>query len=93
VVLKFLAPYLVRDEQAQLRFLNEARVTSALDHPNICNIYEMDKTADGRFFMAMAYHEGETLKKRMRGVPLAVKTTRDESGSSHRYLVARRGDV
>jgi len=74
VVLKFLAPYLTRDEQAKLRFFNEARTISALDHPNICNIHEIDRTADGRLYMVMAYYEGETLKKKMTGEPLALTT-------------------
>jgi len=65
VVLKFLAPYLTRDEQAKMRFINEAKTASALDHTNICTIHEIDETDDGRLFIAMAYYEGETLKEKI----------------------------
>ncbi len=65
VVLKFLAPYLTRDPQAIERFINEAKTASALDHPNICTIYEIGETEDGQLFIAMAYYEGETLKERL----------------------------
>jgi serine/threonine-protein kinase len=65
VVLKFLAPYLTRDSQAIERFINEAKTASALDHPNICTIYEIGESEDGQLFIAMAYYEGETLKERL----------------------------
>jgi serine/threonine protein kinase/predicted Zn-dependent protease len=65
VALKFLPPDLTRDEEAKQRFINEAQAASALDHPNICNIHEIDETADGQIFIAMAYYDGETLKKRV----------------------------
>ncbi|MCK4835637.1 MAG: protein kinase, partial [Candidatus Aminicenantes bacterium] len=54
VALKFLPPELTRDQEAKKRFLHEARAASALDHPNICNIFEIDETADGQMFIAMA---------------------------------------
>ncbi|MGH7450545.1 MAG: hypothetical protein ACRENG_04330, partial [bacterium] len=69
VVLKFLAPYLTRDPQAIERFINEAKTASALDHPNICTIYEIGEIPtspnisegiSGQLFIAMAYYEGET---------------------------------
>ncbi len=65
VALKFLPPDLTRDDNAKARFINEAQAASALDHPNICTIYEIDETEDGRLFIAMAYYEGETLKKKV----------------------------
>ncbi len=65
VALKFLPPDLSRDDEAKERFVNEAQAASALDHPNICTIYEIDETEDGRLFIAMAYYEGETLKKKV----------------------------
>jgi len=65
VALKFLPPDLTRDDEAKERFVHEAQAASALDHPNICTIYEIDETEDGQIFIAMAYYEGETLKKRI----------------------------
>jgi serine/threonine protein kinase len=72
VALKFLPMYFSRDEEAKKRFIQEAQTASSLDHPNICTIYEIDETKDfpdktiGRLFIAMAYYEGETLKKKIR---------------------------
>src|SRR5678816_410725 len=72
VALKFLPLSLVQDRDAKERLVHEAQAASALDHPNICTIHEIDETPDGRVFLAMAYYEGETLSKRIaRGaVPL-----------------------
>jgi TolB-like protein len=72
VALKFLPPDLVRDEEARARFTREAQAASALDHPNICTIYEIDETDDGRVFIAMACYEGETLRQKIENGPLAV---------------------
>jgi len=63
VALKFLSPQLSDDEQAKARFIQEAKTASALDHPNICTIYEISQTEDGQLFIAMAYYEGSTLKE------------------------------
>jgi serine/threonine-protein kinase len=68
VALKFLPPQLTSDKEAKKRFLHEARAASALDHPNICNIFEIDETQDGQMYMAMAYYEGQTLKEKISGV-------------------------
>jgi len=65
VALKFLPFDLTRDEEAKERFVHEAQTASALDHPNICTIYEIDETEDGQLFIAMAYYGGETLKKKV----------------------------
>ena len=65
VALKFLAPHLLGDEEAKARFLREAKAAAALDHPNICTLYEIDEE-DGRTFMAMAYLEGPTLEEKIR---------------------------
>lgn len=65
VALKFLPPELSRDPEARARFEVEARSASALDHANICTIYDIDETGDGRLFLAMAYYEGETLEARL----------------------------
>jgi serine/threonine-protein kinase len=66
VALKFLPPELTRDPEAKARFIQEAQAASALDHPNICNIHEIDKTGEGQLFICMAYYEGETLKERIK---------------------------
>jgi serine/threonine protein kinase len=47
------------------RFLQEAQAASALDHPNICTIFEISETEDGQLYLVMAYYEGETLKQRI----------------------------
>ena len=73
VALKFLPHELTRDTEAKKRFLHEARAASALDHPNICNIFEIDETADGQMFMAMGYYEGRTLKEIINESPLPIK--------------------
>ena len=62
VAIKVLPPDLTRDGTAKQRFLQEAKAASALDHPNICTIYEINETADGQLYLVMAYYEGETLK-------------------------------
>jgi dienelactone hydrolase/predicted Ser/Thr protein kinase len=72
VALKFLPPELTRDDEAKHRFMQEAEAASALDHPNICTIYEIDETGDGQSFIAMAYYDGDTLKKKVRQGPVPV---------------------
>jgi len=72
VALKFLPPELTRDAEAKERFINEAQAASALDHPNICNIHEIDETSEGQLFICMACYEGETLKERIARGPLGV---------------------
>ena len=65
VAIKLLPPDLTRDETAKQRFLQEAQAASALDHPNICVIYEINETPDGQLYLVMAHYEGETLKERI----------------------------
>ena len=72
VALKFLPPMLAPNPRAKGRFLDEARAASALDHPNICTIYEVEETAEGQLYLAMAFYEGETLKRRLARGPLPV---------------------
>jgi serine/threonine protein kinase/tetratricopeptide (TPR) repeat protein len=65
VALKFLPPHLAESGECQARFLREARAASALDHPNICTIFEVMETQEGQMFLAMAYYLGTTLKQRI----------------------------
>ena len=86
VALKFLPSYLGGDEAAQQRFSREARTASSLDHSNICTIYEIGETEDGRTFIAMAYCDGETLKERIARGPLPVEEAIDITAQVARGL-------
>jgi len=72
VALKFLPPELTYDSEAKARFIHEAKAASALDHPNVCSIYEIDEADKGQLFIAMACYEGETLKERIGRGPLPL---------------------
>ena len=77
VALKFLPPHLDQSEEEKARFIQEAKAASALDHPNICTIYEIDETVDGQIFIAMGFYEGETLKKKVNSNQLSVDSVID----------------
>jgi serine/threonine-protein kinase len=71
VAVKALAAELIGDEKARSRFLREARAASAIDHPNICTVYEINEV-DGLLFFVMQYIDGKTLKKYIGGRPLPL---------------------
>jgi non-specific serine/threonine protein kinase len=72
VALKFLPPELTRDPEAKERFIQEAQAASALQHPNICVVHDIDETADGQIFLCLEYLPGQTLKKKVERGPLKI---------------------
>ncbi len=99
VALKFLPPHLSLDEDAKLRFVQEAKAASALDHANISTIHDIAETEEGELYIVMALYEGQTLGYRLReeaftverclriGVQLARALERaHEAGIVHRDL-------
>jgi serine/threonine protein kinase/tetratricopeptide (TPR) repeat protein len=77
VALKFLPNELTRDEEAKRRFIQEAQAASALDHSNICTIFEVNETREGQSYIVMAYYEGETLKDKIKDKKQKIKNAVD----------------
>ncbi len=71
VALKFLPPELTHIPDVKERFIREAQAAAALDHPNICTVYEFDE-AEEKTFISMAYIEGQSLKKKIASGPLKL---------------------
>jgi serine/threonine protein kinase len=72
VALKFLPPAWTHDPEAKKRFLREAQAAAALDHPNICTVYEIDESKK-QTFISMAYIKGQTLKDKLEFGPLEIQ--------------------
>jgi len=71
VALKFLPPELTHIPDVKDRFMREAQAAAALDHPNICTVYEFDETKE-KTFISMAYVEGQSLRKKLESGPLEL---------------------
>ena len=91
VALKFLAQHLLNDEEAKERFLREAKAAAALDHPNICTVYEIAEV-DGKTFISMAFLKGETLEDRIAKGPLSLKDALDIARQASEGLQAAHGE-
>ncbi len=89
--LKFLPPHLHADDQTRQRFIAEAKAASALDHPNICTIYEIGETDDGQLFIAMACYDGQTLKKKINSGTLSTGEALDIATQMARGLSKAHG--
>jgi serine/threonine protein kinase/Tfp pilus assembly protein PilF len=72
VAIKFLHPHRYLNEKEKERFIVEAKAAAWLDHPNICTIYEINTTATGELFIAMAFYQGETLHRKLSNGRLAI---------------------
>jgi len=72
VAIKCLFPHLCDDDCARERFLREARAASAVEHPNICVIHEIESRCEGHMFIVMAYYDGQTLGQKLREGALSV---------------------
>jgi len=76
VALKFLSLELTQDKDAKKRFIQEAQAAAALNHPQICTIYEIDE-ANNQTFIAMEYIEGQSLKDKLKTGPLDINEAKD----------------
>ena len=96
VALKFLAESLLKDKDRRGRLLREAKAAAAIDHPNVCSVYEIDEI-DGHPFFVMAYIEGQNLEDQMAEAPLQLADALDVAcqladglHAAHRHGVVHR---
>lgn len=90
VALKFLSPRVVADPESRLRFEREAKAAAAIDHPNVCTLFEIGEH-EGRSFLAMAFVEGETIKEKIEQRPLKLADALDLALQAARGLEAAHG--
>ncbi len=90
VALKFLRSDVIEDPEHRERFLREAQAAAALDHPNICTVYEIDEV-DGQTFISRAFLEGQTVKQKVKERPLKLDQALDIAGQTARGLQAAHG--
>ncbi|MEE9189810.1 MAG: protein kinase, partial [Candidatus Neomarinimicrobiota bacterium] len=64
VALKFLPVAMTRNKDMKTRFIHEAKAASALDHLNVCTVFEIDETDEGQLFISMGYYEGDTVDEK-----------------------------
>ncbi len=76
VALKFLSAQAIGSREETKRFVHEAQAAAALDHPNICTVYEIEEI-DDRTFIVMAFVEGQSLKERIESGPLKIEEVLD----------------
>jgi len=84
--IKLLSPLFRANPDAEQRFLREARAASALDHPNICTIYGIERTSQGQTYIVMAYYPGDTIHSRIFEGPLEVAEALDIAIQASRGL-------
>jgi serine/threonine protein kinase/tetratricopeptide (TPR) repeat protein len=77
VALKFLPSHLTKDKPIRKRFSVEAQAASALDHPSICTIHEINETPDGQLYICMGYYKGESLRQKIKKGPIPVNEALD----------------
>jgi serine/threonine protein kinase/TolB-like protein/Flp pilus assembly protein TadD len=97
VALKFLPSSLTSNSEAKERFIKEARAASALDHPNICTIHEIDEVEEGQMFISMACYEGMTLTDKIANgqikidevIDIAIQTASGLAKAHQRGIIHR----